>query len=115
MKRHRRKWKIVPGEDCSYHSTARSDFVVSVNRRKIQALEARLLQARLRSNSKQQPGLEIAAFVAEKSTLMETNNKLKEENIVLKDELEEMRAMIELLKGRRGLISEPRASPILSV
>lgn len=46
---------------------------------------------------------------------METNNKLKDENMLLKDELEEMRAMIELLKGRKGLISEPRASAALSV
>jgi hypothetical protein len=43
---------------------------------------------------------------------METNSKLKDENMLLKDELEEMRAMIEVLKGRRGLISEPRSSPL---
>lgn len=84
--------------------------VVSVQRRKIQALEARLLQAQ--RNPKPQAGQEIAAFVAERTTLMETNGKLKDENMLLKDELEEMRAMIEVLKGRRGLISEPRSSPL---
>jgi len=90
--------------------------IVSAHRRKIQTLEARLSQAtRQRSNSKQQAASEIAVFVAEKSALIETNKKLKDENIELKDELEEMRAMIEVLKGRKGLISEPRASPILSV
>lgn len=94
---------------------AKAEFIFSVNRRKIQALEARLLQARQRNNPKQQPGPESAAFLAERSTLMETNSKLKDENMLLKDELEEMRAMIEVLKGRRGLISEPRASPVLSI
>ena len=94
---------------------AKTEFVVSANRRKIQALEARLLHARQRINSKQQPGPEIAGLLTERSALLATNSKLKEENLLLKDELEEMRAMIEVLKGRKGLISEPRASPVLSV
>lgn len=94
---------------------AKMEDSARANRRKIQALEARLLQAHQISDSKQHPGPEIAVFAAESSTLMETNNKLKDENMLLKDELEEMRAMIELLKGRKGLISEPRASAALSV
>jgi hypothetical protein len=47
---------------------------------------------------------------------MENNKRLKDENDDIKDEVEELRAMIELLKaqhsGKRGLISEPRASPV---
>jgi len=60
---------------------------------------------------------EIAAYAEERGVLAATNNKLREENLVLKDEVEELKAMVELLKaehtGRRGLVSEPK-SPILS-
>lgn len=75
--------------------------------------------ARKKEGSRGQPEHQIAAFAAEKAALMETSRRLKEENIELKDEMEELRAMIEVLKaqhsGRRGLISEPRASPLLYV
>jgi len=101
----------------SYEKTqAEMDDSARKYRLKIQSLEARLSQAtRRRSSSAQQPRPEIAELIAERSTLIDGNNKLKDENMLLKDELEEMRAMIEVLKGRKGLISEPRASPVLSV
>jgi len=99
-------------------TTSRLTSLGSVYRRQIQALEARLSQAtRKNDTSRQHPAAEIAAFVAEKSALTQANNKLREENADLRDEAEEMRAMVEVLKaqisGRRGLVSEPRASPLL--
>ena len=63
------------------------------------------------------PAAEIAAFAAEKSALMNANGKLRAKNAVLVEEAEEMKAMIELLKGqvnrKKGLIADPRASPTL--
>jgi phage shock protein A len=60
---------------------------------------------------------ELAAFVAEKTVLMNTKDQLRERNAELVEELEEMRAMVEVLKGqisrRKGLVSDPRASPTL--
>ncbi|GJE86936.1 hypothetical protein PsYK624_030190 [Phanerochaete sordida] len=45
------------------------------------------------------------------------NKRLREENSVLYDENEELKAMIEMLKaqvsGRTGLVSDPRASPFM--
>jgi hypothetical protein len=90
---------------------------LSVYRRQIQALEARLFLANKKGEtSRHMPAEEIAAFVAEKSSLARANDKLREENLDLRDEVEEMRAMLEMLKaqvgGRRGLVSA-RASPIM--
>lgn len=92
---------------------------ISVYRLRIQALEAQLLQAQTSRHGSQlrhHASLEVATFAAEKSALMDANSRLRNENIELKDEVEEMRAMIEVLKGhhsgRRGLVSEPRASPV---
>lgn len=52
----------------------------------------------------------------EKASLAKANDELREENADLMDEVEEMRAMLEMLKaqvsGKRGLISA-RASPIM--
>ncbi|KAF9466369.1 hypothetical protein BDZ94DRAFT_1187795 [Collybia nuda] len=90
-----------------------------VLRRQNQALEARLQQAGRHSHPhvRQQPTFEVSAFAAENSALTAVNTQLKEENMELKDGLEEMRAMLEVLKGqhsgRRGVVSEPRASPLL--
>ena len=67
--------------------------------------------------SRNLPAEEIAAFVAEKSSLARSNDKLREENLDLRDEVEEMRAMLEMLKaqvgGRKGHVSSARASPIM--
>jgi predicted nucleic acid-binding Zn-ribbon protein len=87
-------------------------------RRQVQALEARLALANKKSEkmSRHMPADQIAAFVVEKSSLARANDKLREENLDLRDEVEEMRAMLEMLKaqvgGRRGLVSA-RASPIM--
>ena len=50
----------------------------------------------------------IAAISNEKAALMAANTKLGEENHELKEEVEELRVMMEILKGRKGLISEER-------
>jgi chromosome segregation ATPase len=102
----------------SYEKTQEQmDDQARVYRRQIQALEARLFLATKKGEtSRHMPAEEIAAFVAEKSSLARANDKLREENLDLRDEVEEMRAMLEMLKaqvgGRRGLVSA-RASPIM--
>ncbi|KAH7924575.1 hypothetical protein BV22DRAFT_1090648 [Leucogyrophana mollusca] len=83
-------------------------------RRQNQALEARLALAQKKNEvSRHLPEAEITAFVSEKASLTAANARLREENAELKDEIEEMRAMLEVLKGRKGLVSEPRSSPTL--
>ncbi|KAF8212369.1 hypothetical protein K438DRAFT_1806415 [Mycena galopus ATCC 62051] len=86
-------------------------------RRQIQALEAQLSQAKRKAEKPSRRPEDIAAFVAEKKTLLETNAQLTEENTNLREDLEDMTAMVEVLKGqvsgRRGLVSDPRMSPIL--
>lgn len=52
---------------------------------------------------------EIATFSNEKAALMAANTKLGEENHELKEEIEELRVMMEILKGRKGLVSEERS------
>jgi DNA repair exonuclease SbcCD ATPase subunit len=86
-------------------------------RRQIQGLEARLAFVNKKNEAaRQMPAEEIAAFVAEKTSLAKANDKLREENADLMDEVEEMRAMLEMLKaqvsGKRGLVSA-RASPVM--
>lgn len=58
----------------------------------------------------------IGNFVAEKTAMAEANGKLRADNSELRDEVEELKAMLEVLKahagGTKGLVSEPRASPI---
>lgn len=86
-------------------------FSVRLQRRQIQTLEAQSAQVTRGSNAIQQGILD--ALAADKKLLLQDNKKLKDDIAVLKDELEELRAMIEVLKDRRGLVSEPRASPLL--
>ncbi|KAF8955458.1 hypothetical protein BDZ97DRAFT_1857834 [Flammula alnicola] len=83
-------------------------------RRQIQALEAQLTQMKQRAE-KPRTSLahEIASAAAEKAALKVANDKLRGENFELKEEVEELKAMVEVLKGRKGLISEPRSSPII--
>ncbi|GLB35411.1 putative tuberous sclerosis 1 [Lyophyllum shimeji] len=106
----------------SYQETqAEMEESARVYRRRVQTLEAQLSHVQAQNaNHGHQKRLrgeaEVAAFAAEKAALLEANNRLKDENNDLKDEVEEMRAMIEVLKaqhsGRKGLVSEPRASPV---
>ncbi|RDB24092.1 Tuberous sclerosis 1 [Hypsizygus marmoreus] len=98
---------------------AEMEDAARVQRRRIQSLEAQLTQAqalRQGTQAKHRAEIEIATFSAEKAALMDQNKRLKDENVELKDEVEEMRAMLEVLKGqhsgRKGLVSEPRASPV---
>jgi predicted RNase H-like nuclease (RuvC/YqgF family) len=59
---------------------------------------------------------EIAGYAEEKASLTTTNHRLGEENMILKDEVMELKAMVEVLKSqhtnRRGLVSEPSRSPV---
>ncbi len=93
-------------------------IILRACRRQIQILEVRLAQMRGRADgsSIEYAEKEIAAYAEERGVLAATNNKLREENLVLKDEVEELKAMVELLKaqhtGQRGLVSEPKG-PIL--
>ncbi|KAJ6455704.1 hypothetical protein C8R45DRAFT_881137 [Mycena sanguinolenta] len=102
----------------SYEGTQTElDENARVYRRQIQALEAQLLQAKRKAEKPSRRPEDIAAFVAEKKVLQDTNAQLTEENTTLREELEDMTAMVEILKGqvsgRRGLVSDPRMSPIL--
>ncbi|KAJ7285718.1 hypothetical protein C8J57DRAFT_1285608 [Mycena rebaudengoi] len=104
----------------SYEETHRElDDSARAYRRQIQALEARLAQATRKNEASKQrtSAMDIAAFVAEKRKLLDANNQLTADNAVLREEIEDMTAMVELLKaqvsGRRGLVSDPRSSPLL--
>ncbi|KAJ7098041.1 hypothetical protein B0H15DRAFT_823860 [Mycena belliarum] len=104
---------------CYEKSQAASEESSRVYRRQIQALEAQLLQERRKADkSSRRPG-EIASFVSEKKTLLEANQQLTEDNINLREEIDDVVAMVEFLKGqvsgRKGLVADPRSSPILYV
>ena len=46
--------------------------------------------------------------------LQDTTERLRRQNDELREEIEEVNAMVELLKGRQGLVvSSPRSSPVL--
>ncbi|KAJ6546552.1 hypothetical protein DFH09DRAFT_1262958 [Mycena vulgaris] len=102
---------------CYEESQAELDESARVYRRQIQALEARLSQEKRKADKPSRRPEDIAAFVAEKKALLEANHQLTDDNISLREEIEDMSAMVEVLKGqvsgRRGLVSEPRSSPIL--
>lgn len=59
---------------------------------------------------------EISAFSSEKATFINANQNLRDENLSLKDEIDEVKAMVEVLKGKQGrhegLVYEPRSSPL---
>lgn len=56
----------------------------------------------------------ISAFSSEKAALVEASQKLRDENSLLKDEIDEVKAMVEVLKGHQGgLVYEPRSSPLM--
>jgi len=89
-----------------------------VYRRHIQSMEAHHPKAVMQDEDVRQiVAKELAGLVAEKTILLDTKKQLRERNAELMEELEEMRAMVEVLKGqisrRKGLVSDPRASPTL--
>jgi cysteine sulfinate desulfinase/cysteine desulfurase-like protein len=57
------------------------------------------------------------ASEAAHSNLAKTNERLREDNANLMDEIEELREMVEILKTRDklGLVSDPSSSPRMSV
>ncbi|KAJ6496556.1 hypothetical protein C8R47DRAFT_1114575 [Mycena vitilis] len=99
-------------------SQAEWDENARVYRRQIQALEAQLAQAKRKADKPSRRPEEIAAFVVEKKALLDANTQLTKENLDLREDLEDMTAMVEVLKGqvsgRKGVVSEPRMSPILA-
>ncbi|KAJ7470633.1 hypothetical protein FB451DRAFT_1254355 [Mycena latifolia] len=102
---------------CYEESQAELDESARVYRRQIQALEARLSQEKRKADKPSRRPDEIAAFVAEKKALLDANQQLTDDNTNLREEIEDMSAMVEVLKGqvsgRRGLVADPRSSPVL--
>ena len=84
-------------------------MVPSAYRRQIQGLEARLNQIKRAESPRIPFAQEIATFSSEKAALLAANVKVGEENRVLKEEVEELRVMMEILKGRKGLVSEEKS------
>jgi predicted HTH domain antitoxin len=83
---------------------------------KVQALESRLAiaHAKLEDSSKKKvSALEKASEMASLN-VVKTNQRLREENADLRDDVEELRAMIDVLKARGspGLVREPSTSPV---
>ena len=73
---------------------------------------------RMSTDQRRPPVTEIAnAQTAERNALAAANKKLQEENAVLRDEIDEVKAMVEVLKaqvmGTRGLASPTQSSLIL--
>ncbi|EKM55596.1 uncharacterized protein PHACADRAFT_121237 [Phanerochaete carnosa HHB-10118-sp] len=85
----------------------------------IESLEARLsvTHKQLAASRKAASKSSSPAAHSEWTQQAATNKRLRDENSVLYDENEELKAMIEMLKaqvsGRTGLVSDPRASPFI--
>ena len=100
------------------HHALTDAYFSSADRRRIQALEASLRSMRMTTDQRRLPVTEIArAQTAERNALAAANKKLQEENAVLRDEIDEVKAMVEVLKaqvmGTRGLVSPTQSSLIL--
>lgn len=112
-------WRSKHGKFFRESIACCTNVFFSAYRRQTQALEAKLTHLKRRSSSTRSP-LELArAFSEEKAGLQHTIKELRAANTELKDDIEELTAMVEVLKaehsGKRGLISEPRSSPVLLV
>ena len=94
-------------------------FVCRRQQREIESLEARLsvAQKQLAATRKASNKSPSPAAHGEWAQQAAMNKRLREENSVLYDENEELKAMVEMLKaqvsGRMGLVSDPRASPFM--
>ncbi|KAF8638866.1 hypothetical protein AX17_001922 [Amanita inopinata Kibby_2008] len=82
----------------SYEKTqVEMDANVRAYRRQIQTLEARLSQMRRKTDTLRHPlEQEIALMAAERATLTKTNQKLRDDNATVRDEIDELRAAIEV-------------------
>jgi len=84
-------------------------------RRQVQTLEARIAEANRTRNGAQESSM-LSAMASDKKLLTAVNRDLREKNTELMEEKEELKAMVEVLKnevgGRRGLVHDPRASPL---
>ncbi|KAK0240261.1 hypothetical protein EDD85DRAFT_927358 [Armillaria nabsnona] len=84
-------------------------------RRQVQTLEARIAEANRTRNGAQESSM-LSAMASDKKRWTAVNRDLREKNTELMEEKEELKAMVEVLKnevgGRRGLVHDPRASPL---
>ncbi|KDQ60747.1 hypothetical protein JAAARDRAFT_151426 [Jaapia argillacea MUCL 33604] len=91
----------------------------SAERRYIRELQARSLLAEDKAKIVRLQAEEITGLTAEREAMAQSIKKLQDGNAELTDEIEELKAMLDMLKaqvsGRRGLVSDPRMSPILSL
>jgi cell division protein FtsB len=84
----------------------------------VETLEAKLSVSQKQLAASRKAGNKpVAASHGEWSRQAAANKRLREENAVLYDENEELKAMVEMLKaqvsGRLGLVSDPRSSPFM--
>jgi uncharacterized protein YlxW (UPF0749 family) len=96
-------------------------FFGSRDKRQIQSLTLRLAVLKKNKSADTSRGMspnDIAAFAVEKARLSDANRVLQEKNADLRDEVEELRAMVEVLKrevsGKKGLVYHPRSSPLIT-
>ena len=75
-----------------------ADVDQRAHRRQIQMLEARLSQ--MRRTLRQPIEQEIASVAAERGALTKGNQKLRDENSRLREEIDELRAVVEVHVGR---------------
>lgn len=94
--------------------TASNSTIHSRYKRQARSYELQLAESkRAVDNTPRLGAAEIAAFVEEKAGLMEANRRLTAINGDIRDEVEELRSMVELLNGeisgKKGLISDSRS------
>ncbi|KAF9009433.1 hypothetical protein BDQ17DRAFT_1300250 [Cyathus striatus] len=100
--------------DSLEHTLHELQEISSGYQNQMQALEAQLsLASKNTKSSGSVMAEQIASFVSEKGSWLQSNAKLKKENTELKEVVEELQVMVESLRSRRtGLGSEARSSPV---
>ncbi|KAI0064641.1 hypothetical protein BV25DRAFT_1869288 [Artomyces pyxidatus] len=88
-----------------------------VSRRQIQTLEAKLSAAR-KMHSNRPQSTQHATYIKDAATkFMDDNNRLRKVNAELTEEIEEMKAMVEVLRaqvsGHSGVLVDPTRSPVI--
>jgi len=88
------------------------------HKREARSLEVALKRKESAGLSRRVAEAEIKTCAAANTTLSIANTQLREQNEELMEEIEELNSMVEHLRaqvsGRKGVVSEPRSSPILS-
>jgi len=84
-------------------------------RQRAESLEAQLeiAQQQLKSASDKKFSILAKASEAAFSNLLKTNQRLRDDNADLRDQIDELKAMVEILKAREkpGLVPDPTSSP----